>query len=59
MGNHKHATTGHSGPSPKTKHNRAREATQEVKQRQNAAAKRRAVDVYPSVTEALAARRRS
>ena len=58
MGSHKHATSGHSGPSPKSKHNRAREAKREAEQRQKIAAKRRAVDLYPSVSEALTSRRR-
>jgi hypothetical protein len=58
MGSHKHATSGHSGPSPKAKHNRAREATQDAQQRQKRAAKRRAADLYPSVSQAMAARKK-
>ena len=58
MGSHKHATSGHSGPSPKAKHNRARQATQDAQQRQKRAAKRRAADLYPSVSEAMAARKK-
>jgi hypothetical protein len=51
IGSRKHATGGHAGPSPKAKHNRAREATREAEQRRKAAAKRRAVGLYPSVSE--------
>ena len=58
MGSHKHATSGHSGPSPKAKHNRARQATQDAQQRQKRAAKRRVADLYPSVSEAMAARKK-
>jgi hypothetical protein len=58
MGSHKHGISGHSGPSPKTKHNWARDASQEIHRRQKRAAKRRAVDLYPSVSDALASRRR-
>jgi len=58
MGSHKHATSGRSGPSPKAKQNRARAATQEAERRHKATAKRKAVDFFPSVSEALASRRR-
>jgi hypothetical protein len=58
MGSHKHATSGRSGPSPKAKQNRAREATQEMQQRQKRAAKRRATGLYASISEALAARKK-
>jgi hypothetical protein len=58
MGSHKHATSGHSGPSPKAKQNRAREATRDADRRQQRAAKKRAADLYPSVSEAMAARKK-
>lgn len=58
MGSHKHATSGRSGPSPKAKQDRAREASEETRRRQEQVAKRRDVGLYPSVNEAMASRKK-
>lgn len=54
MGNHKHAMSGHVGPSPAYKQQRARDANALAEAER---AKRPVEPMYPTVAEALKARR--
>lgn len=53
MGSHKHGTSGRGGPSPRAKQNAARDNNAELALLAAQRAKRRAVDSYESISDAL------
>jgi hypothetical protein len=53
MGSHKHAVSGVAGRSPRFKQNRQREANSEAADKAKSDAKKKNIDMYGSVQEAM------